>query len=39
MNFAYLPELQWKFGYFGVLGIMAVVSGLQIWWFKRKNWL
>ncbi|PLR69369.1 MULTISPECIES: magnesium/cobalt transporter CorA [Bacillaceae] len=40
MNFEYMPELTWRWGYFGVLGIMfAVGSGMLIglWikgWFK-----
>jgi magnesium transporter len=40
MNFEYMPELTWRWGYFGVLGIMfAVGSGmlLGLWikgWFK-----
>ena len=38
MNFIFLPELQWKYGYFIVLGFMASLSGFQLWWFKRKGW-
>ncbi|QNG61969.1 hypothetical protein H4O14_15295 [Bacillus sp. PAMC26568] len=31
MNFEYMPELTWRWGYFGVLGIMfAVDSGMLI---------
>ncbi len=39
MNFAYMPELDSKFGYIGALSIMAtVVLGLVIY-FRRKKWL
>jgi magnesium transporter len=27
MNFEYMPELKWRGGYVGVLGLMAVVTG------------
>lgn len=38
MNFDYMPELRWKYGYFLVLGIMALVFVLMLLWFKRKGW-
>ena len=30
MNFARMPELDWRWGYFGVLGIMATVA-ISLW--------
>ncbi|MGA9573056.1 MAG: magnesium/cobalt transporter CorA [Lysobacterales bacterium] len=39
MNFQYMPELGWKYGYFGVLGLMAVVVIVLISVFKRRKWL
>ena len=39
MNFAYMPELQWKWGYFAVLGVMLIVFVGMIIYFKRKKWL
>ncbi|MCH8519414.1 MAG: magnesium/cobalt transporter CorA [Nanoarchaeota archaeon] len=39
MNFEYMPELAWKFGYFGVWGIFIIVSVSLIVYFKRKNWI
>src|SRR4030066_1376027 len=39
MNFAYMPELQWRWGYFGVLFIMAVVSITMLIYFRKKKWL
>jgi len=38
MNFIFLPELQWQYGYFIILGIMVSISAFQLWWFKRKGW-
>ncbi len=39
MNFKYMPELSWPWGYPAVLGIMAVVAGCMLWFFRRKKWL
>jgi magnesium transporter len=39
MNFAHMPELQWRYGYAWALGLM-VVSASGLWlYFKRKDWL
>lgn len=38
MNFEYMPELKFKYGYFGVWGVMLVLTGLMIWFMKRKKW-
>lgn len=38
MNFLNMPELEWKYGYFAVLGIMFTVAGGMFLWFKRKGW-
>lgn len=39
MNFRHMPELDWKYGYPMVLGLMAAVSGGLLWWFKRRGWV
>ncbi len=39
MNFEYMPELKWRYGYFYVLGFMFVLLILMIFQFKRKRWL
>jgi magnesium transporter len=39
MNFGFMPELGWRWGYFGVLLIMAIVAAVMIVYFKRKRWL
>ncbi len=39
MNFAFMPELSWSFGYPAAIGLM-ITAGLAPWlYFKRKNWL
>ena len=39
MNFRFMPELDWRYGYFVTLGIMIVVTGFMLYYFKRKKWL
>ena len=39
MNFDFMPELRWRFGYFGVLGLIAAICGLLYWRFRRIGWL
>lgn len=39
MNFKHMPELDWRFGYFMVLGIMVVVAISLLSYFKRRHWL
>lgn len=39
MNFAHMPELQWKNGYFLVWGFMIIIFIGMIIFFKRKKWL
>lgn len=39
MNFRYLPELEWRFGYAAIWGVMLLVTGGIFLWFKRRGWL
>ncbi len=39
MNFAHMPELDWKLGYPFALGMMVTMSVILWRWFKRNNWL
>ena len=39
MNFVHMPELTLKAGYPIVLGVMAIIAGGMIYFFKRKKWL
>jgi magnesium transporter len=39
MNFKFMPELGWPWGYPLVLLIMLGVGGVMFYFFKKKNWL
>ena len=39
MNFDFMPELQWKYGYFLSLGLMVVFDGLLFWKLRKERWL
>lgn len=39
MNFEFMPELKWLFGYPFALCLMLASAGLPYWWFKRRGWL
>ena len=38
MNFEYMPELSWRWGYFAVLGVIGFVVLLVIWRFWASGW-
>ncbi len=38
MNFKYMPELEWEYGYFAVWALIACVVGVMFYFFKKKNW-
>lgn len=39
MNFEYMPELKWKFGYPMTWGILLAVAGCMLIYFRKKKWL
>jgi magnesium transporter len=39
MNFKYMPELEWHWGYPAVLLLMLVISLFMVAFFRRKKWL
>ena len=39
MNFRFMPELTWRYGYFIVLGSIAAICLLLFWRFRRIAWL
>jgi magnesium transporter len=39
MNFEFMPELRWSFGYPGAIGLMLLAGLAPYLYFKRKNWL
>src|SRR6185312_2827100 len=39
MNFKWIPELQWEYGYFYGLAVIVLSALLPLWWFKRRGWI
>jgi len=39
MNFEFMPELTWHWGYFALLGFMVSVGVSLVVYFRRKRWL
>lgn len=39
MNFKNMPELNWEYGYFLVLGFMLLLIFLMGYYIRKKNWL
>lgn len=39
MNFAYMPELQWEYGYLWAVGLMVLAAAVPYLYFKRRGWL
>lgn len=37
MNFKYMPELEWQYGYLGIIGISVFIVILCIWLFRKKK--
>lgn len=38
MNFNNMPELNWKYGYFIILGVMFLMTTGMLLYFRRKKW-
>ncbi len=39
MNFEFMPELSWRFGYPFALGLMLISALITLFYFRRKKWL
>ncbi len=39
MNFEHMPELKWRWGYFGLWGAMIGIGVFMLFYFKKKKWL
>jgi len=39
MNFKYMPELEWRYGYGLVWVVMVVIGLLMLLYFRKKKWL
>jgi magnesium transporter len=39
MNFEFMPELTWRYGYHSVVAVMLSACGLLYWRFRKAGWL
>lgn len=39
MNFQFMPELGWRFGYLWAIGLMLLSAIVPLWYFRRRKWL
>lgn len=39
MNFDYMPELHWRYGYFIILALLFAIGIGMLFYFKRRKWL
>ena len=38
MNFHYMPELEWRWGYFAVLGVMGLIVLFMVRFYRSRKW-
>jgi len=39
MNFKYMPEIEWEYGYYSVLVVMAVMVAGMLTYYRKKKWI
>jgi len=39
MNFASMPELKWRYGYYGGWAVIVRVASCIVLYFKKKKWI
>jgi magnesium transporter len=39
MNFRNMPEIDWEYGYYAVLGLMALMVLVMLTYFRKKKWI
>jgi magnesium transporter len=39
MNFHFIPELGWRYGYVMALVLMVISGLMPVWYFRKKGWL
>lgn len=39
MNFDFMPEIAWEYGYVFSLGLMAIIGGGMLMYFRKKRWV
>jgi magnesium transporter len=38
MNFQHMPELAWRYGYLWAWGLIVLITGSMLYYFKRSDW-
>ncbi|GAB6068416.1 magnesium/cobalt transporter CorA [Methylothermus subterraneus] len=38
MNFRYMPELEWRYGYPAAMALCALIALAMVLWFRRRGW-
>lgn len=39
MNFEYMPELKWSYGYLFIWLLMITTAGVMVYYFRKKRWI
>jgi magnesium transporter len=39
MNFKHMPELEWPWGYYAVLGLMVLIVAVMLGYFRKRKWI
>jgi magnesium transporter len=39
MNFEFMPELKWRYGYFLILGAMGALCAGLVYFFRKREWI
>ena len=39
MNFKHMPELEWQYGYFGVLAMIGLIAISMFIFIKKRHWI
>lgn len=39
MNFDYMPEIHWKYGYYVVIGVMIILGAGMYYLFRKRDWI
>jgi magnesium transporter len=39
MNFKYMPELEYRYGYYWMLATCFIIGGSMLYYFRKKGWL
>jgi magnesium transporter len=39
MNFEFMPELHWRWGFLWAVGLMTLIAAIMLTWFWKEGWL